>query len=153
MGKIFQATYQFFLMFFFHYSIRSISIWPTFILIRSSIPLSILLLYPLSLWYTLQHHSYNLDGWRRTFLPFNFLTHETRASRFPSLDLYFFPSYISPQVFCSFCFLFFSSSPIRASIVWVGVDSFATYRDPFFFVLSFFSFFVALLHADPTIAG
>ena len=35
--------------------------------------------------------------------------------------------------FCSsFCFLFFSSSPIRASIACVGVDGFLFYPDPFF---------------------
>ena len=31
----------------------------------------------------------------------------------------------------SFCFLFFSSSPICASIAWDGMDGFAFFPDPF----------------------
>ena len=41
----------------------------------------------------------------------------------------------------SFCFLFFSSSPITASIAWVGMDGFALCSD-LFFLRSFFDIVV-----------
>ena len=52
-----------------------------------------------------------------------------------------------------FCFPFCSSFPVYTSIASIGVDGFALCPDPFSFVLSFFSLFLALLQADPAVVG
>ena len=56
----------------------------------------------------------------------HFLAGNREAELKPPLSLHFFFSVFS------FCFLFFSSSPIRASVACVGVEAFALCPDPFF---------------------
>ena len=42
-------------------------------------------------------------------------------------------------------------SHLCASIAWIGVDGFTLCPNQFFFILSFLSLFLALLHADPAV--
>ena len=56
--------------------------------------------------------------------------------------------------FCSsFCFLFCSSSPTRASIFWVGVNGFALCPDPFFLRSFLLVSFLGIDACQPRFSG